>query len=379
MITELESLPDVSFIDDINLDAIDEQMVEDYQNKYNELTGETVALERGEPIALILYACAVQLYQMYMYIDKAGKENLLKYSEGQALDNIAANRGITRNAARSATTAVKFILSEAQAGVVAIPQGTRVTDGNVYFATDEYAEIPAGKTEVIVDCTAEAAGEESNDLAIGAINTLVDPIPYVAEVTNTIETTGGTDIESDDSLKERLYYASSSYSTAGPEDSYKYWIKTFNQNITDETIESSIPGEVDITFLLDGEIPNETVVKALQEYLNDETIRPLTDKVVVSTPTPQKYSIDLKYYINSSDSAKVTTIQSDVEAAVEDYALWQRSKIGRDINPSELIKRVIAAGAKRVEITAPDFTKVAATGIAQLDTKSVLYGGIEDD
>lgn len=379
MITELESLPDVSFIDDINLDAIDEQMVEDYQNKYNELTGETVTLERGEPIALILYACAVQLYQMYMYIDKAGKENLLKYSEGQALDNIAANRGITRNTARSATTAVKFILSEAQVGVVAIPQGTRVTDGNVYFATDEYAEIPAGKTEVIVDCTAEVAGEESNDLAIGAINTLVDPIPYVAEVTNTIETTGGTDIESDDSLKERLYYASSSYSTAGPEDSYKYWIKTFNQNITDETIESSIPGEVDITFLLDGEIPNETVVKALQEYLNDETIRPLTDKVVVSTPTPQKYSIDLKYYINSSDSAKVTTIQSDVEAAVEDYALWQRSKIGRDINPSELTKRVIAAGAKRVEITAPDFTKVAVTGIAQLDTKSVLYGGIEDD
>ena len=76
-IEQIERLPDVSFIDDdINLDGIQKQMLQDYQDKYMEETGEETVLDRGEPIALILYACSVQIYQMYMYVDRAGKQNL---------------------------------------------------------------------------------------------------------------------------------------------------------------------------------------------------------------------------------------------------------------------------------------------------------------
>ena len=68
-IEQIERLPDVSFIDDdINLDGIQKQMLQDYQDKYMEETGEETVLDRGEPIALILYACSVQIYQMYMYV-----------------------------------------------------------------------------------------------------------------------------------------------------------------------------------------------------------------------------------------------------------------------------------------------------------------------
>lgn len=379
MIQELENLPDISFIDDINLDAVESQMVKDYQDKYNELTGETVTLERGEPISLILYAAAVEIYQMYMYIDKAGKENLLKYAEGSALDNIAALKGITRTQATSATVTMRFTLSEAQTGVTAIAKGTRVTDSNVYFETTRYAEIPAGETTVTVPCEAVEPGEGSNGILPGAISTLVDPIPYMMSVENTNESAGGADIESDDSLKERIYIAPSRHSTAGTEDSYKYWIQTFNQNITDALVTSSVPGEVDVSFLLDGDIPPETVVNALQTYLENPDIKPLSDKIVVSAPTAQNYDIDLTYYINESDSDKVATIQAEVNAAVSAYEEWQRSKIGRDVNPSELTRRVIIAGAKRVEIKSPTFTKVPTTGIAKLGKKTVTYGGLEDD
>ena len=90
-IEQIERLPDVSFIDDdINLDGIQKQMLQDYQDKYMEETGEETVLDRGEPIALILYACSVQIYQMYMYVDRAGKQNLLKYAFGAFLDNLAA-------------------------------------------------------------------------------------------------------------------------------------------------------------------------------------------------------------------------------------------------------------------------------------------------
>lgn len=233
-IEQIERLPDVSFIDDdINLDGIQKQMLQDYQDKYMEETGEETVLDRGEPIALILYACSVQIYQMYMYVDRAGKQNLLKYAFGAFLDNLAALKGIERTAAKPATVTIRFTLSEAQTGTIAIPAGTRVTDGEAYFTTDEYAEIKAGETTVDVACTSIETGVDLNGIHEGAIQTLVDPIPYIESVTNITETDGGADPESDEFLKDRIYIAPSRYSTAGTEEAYIYWVKTYNSTIAD--------------------------------------------------------------------------------------------------------------------------------------------------
>ena len=45
----------------------------------------------------------------------------------------------------------------------------------------------------------------------------------------------------------------------------------------------------------------------------------------------------------------------------------------------DLIRRVREAGAKRVVLTAPDFASISETQVAQLGTKAVTYGGLEDD
>ena len=183
---------------------------------------------------------------MYMYVDRAGKQNLLKYAFGAFLDNLAALKGIERTAAKPATVTIRFTLSEVQTGATAIPAGTRVTDGEVYFTTDEYAEIKAGETTVDVTCTSIETGADLNGIQEGAIRTLVDPIPYIESVTNITETDGGTDPESDESLKDRIYIAPSRYSTAGTEEAYIYWVKTYNSTIADVKVSSDNPGEVDI-------------------------------------------------------------------------------------------------------------------------------------
>ena len=61
----------------------------------------------------------------------------------------------------------------------------------------------------------------------------------------------------------------------------------------------------------------------------------------------------MTYYINRSDMAQAATIQNEVTEAVNAYVLWQRSDIGKDINPSELEHRIRAAGAKRAVIRSP--------------------------
>ena len=52
--------------------------------------------------------------------------------------------------------------------------------------------------------------------------------------------------------------------------------------------------------------------------------------------------------------------------------------MGRDINPSYLIAKMMEAGAKRVEVRQPEFARVEEIMVAALQSESVLNGGIEN-
>lgn len=382
MIAQIENLPEVSFIDNKTLDDVQAELLADYQEKYEEVTKKKLVLRRADPEALKLYAVSVQIYHMMLHIDTSGKMNLLKYAYSGFLDNLGALRGVERKGAAPATAKVRFTLSAAQQSVVTIPEGTRVSDGDIlYFETDETREIPIGETYVDVPCTCQTDGAEGNGLVSGAIATLVDPIAYVASAANIEPSAGGADIESDDDFAERIYLAPSGYSVAGPRDAYKYHTKSFRDAaIGDVEVTSPEPCIVEVRFLLlDGSMPSETLCAKVLESLSDDNVRPLTDRVSVLAPTGQGFGISFTYYINKSDIDKAVAIQTAVAAAVQEYIEWQTYTIARDINPSVLTKMVVAAGAKRVVIESPAFEIVPPGHVARVQEQSVTYGGVEDD
>jgi phage-related baseplate assembly protein len=378
-----ESFPDISFIDDCTVDDVLTQMINDYQTKYKELTGKEASLAKANPYRLIMYACTVQIYQAMQYADYAGKMSFLKYANGDYLDNLAALRGVKRTEATAATTVLQFSLDAAIASAVSIPAGCRATNGNgVYFATDKYAEIPAGETTVSVSATCTDEGSCGNDFAAGEFNVVVNTLPYVVSVTNTETTSGGADREDDDSLKNRIFSAQDAYSTAGPKGAYEYFVLNADPTISNVVVDApdDQPGTVNIYFICDdGELPSDTLIQKVSDYLNDRDVRPLTDHVLVKAPETATYDIDITYYIPSSMKSAVSVIQSDVDTAVSIYNTWQTEKIGRDINPSYLIQKVMEAGAKRVEVTSPSFTVMDSFTVARTGTVSVTYGGVEDD
>ena len=229
-----------------------------------------------------------------------------------------------------------------------------------------------------VRCT--EIGTAGNGLVPGQLGTLVDLIGYVANVQNTTATSGGTDIESDDDLRLRVYYAAASYSVAGPEDAYNYFVRSFSSDISDVRVTNPAPVEVAIYVVLnDATLPGSEFLQRLEEYLQDGQIRPLSDRVSVLAPTAKNYTFDITYYVNQSDKASAASIQADVEKAVSNYVKWQGSVIGRDINPDKLRNFVLSAGAKRCEITGMTFTQTAETEIPVLSAHTVTYGGLEDD
>lgn len=377
-------LPDISFIENDTLDAMMQRLVGNYEKRYKEVTGKTVSLGAADPARIQLYAVALDLYQIEQYVDRAGKQDLLKYSYGGFLDNLAAGRRVARRPASSARTTLRFTLSATKTYASAIPAGTRVTNGDgVYFKTLEYSEVPAGDSYVDVEAECTTPGVAGNGFLAGQVNLLADPLPYVEKAANVSTSEGGTDLEDDLSLAERTYLAPSGFSTAGPQDAYTYWTKTRNTDVGSvRPVSNQAAGTVTVYVLMrDGTLPGAEVLADLTEFLKNRKIRPMTDLVTVSAPTVKSFSITLTYYIARSNQASASAIQGRVDAAIADFITWQTTEIGRDINQTELIRRVREAGAKRVVVTAPEFTTVAATEVAQLAKNglAVTYGGLEDD
>ena len=381
-ISTIKDLPDISFIEYKTVDDVKTSMVADYEAYMTEATGKPYTLPRVSRDRFKLYAAAAQIYQAMKYVDIKGKMDTVKYSVGDFLDLLGAFRcGATRNQAAAAVTTIRFTLSAARASVTAIPQGTRIAAGQLFFETSVYTEIPAGDLTADIPATCMTAGETGNGLAPGELKTLVDPVPYVQSVENTSTSSGGADRESDESFAARIFIAPGKYSTAGSRNGYEYHVQDYSSAIGGVHVSSDqAAGTVDIVFVMaDGSLPSAEMISAMSQHMSAETIRPMNDLVTVRAPAEVKYTVSLTYYINQSDNNRAVAIQQAVSAAVDSYVAWQR-KIGRDINPSKLLALVMGAGAKRAQITAPIFTAIPADSIAAIDgAASITYGGLEDD
>lgn len=379
LIPELANLPEISFIDDHTQAQIVDEVFADYA-AYMQQAGQDASLPGADPRRLILLSMADIWHQLFQAVDAAGKANFLRYAAGDYLDHLGAFKRLTRNPAARAQVTMQFSLTSARQSATGVPAGTRVSDaGENYFATDEYFEIPAGQTSGTVTATAVTAGTAANGLPAGAVNILVDQTPYVAAVVNTDASSGGTEIESDESFTRRIYLAPYSWSAAGPIGAYEWWARQSRADIADVVAWSPEPMHVQIVFTVgDNALPDEGDCTQMEQYLSDETIRPTGDRVQAVAPEETAYNIVLSYYISRADSAKAGSIQQAVTAAIADYVAWQR-KIGRDIIPSELIHRIMEAGARRVALTEPAYTIVGATQIAKCAAQTITYGGLEDD
>lgn len=339
-------------------------------------------LQPGDPVRLFLESLAYVISVQNGLIDLAGKQNLLAYARGGHLDHLGAPMGVVRIQPQPARTTVRFGLDEALAFDVPVPAGTRVTtqSGGVMFATLTDAVIPAGELSVEVAAKATEAGAVGNGLVPGQLCRLVDPIPYVTSVENADTTLSGCDEETDERFRERIRTAPESFSVAGPDRAYEARVRAVSGDITAVSVTSPTPGVVDIRFVLtDGELPDEAMIEEVEHALTPKDVRPLTDKVLVGPPETVEYALAGKWFLSSSDTTLLASITKAVDAAVEGYRLWQRSKPGRDINPDELVARIRNAGAKRVELSTPVFRRLIETQIARETSVAMTFGGVEDE
>lgn len=390
MALNLDLVPDIAFAQK-DAAKIEANIMALYEASFFASTGTRKKLFPGDPIRLFLEVVCELIVGQRVVIDFAGKQNLLKYSRDDYLENLAALYGerARRLKPASAETTLRFSLSAALPFDVLVAQGTQaMSSGDIIFSTTRNAPIVAGNRHVDLPARCLTPGVLGNGLAPGAVSTLVNwALPYAANVANTTESAGGRDREDDEHLRERVWMTPESFSTCGPTGAYEFWARSADADIVDVAVHSApeIAGQVWIFPLMrGGELPNQGVLDAVYAICDDKRRRPLTDQVFVKTPVRAEYEIRLTYWILISNQTLAGSIQAAVYQAVQEFVLWQRARIGRDVNPSRLTALCVRAGAKRVEIEQPAFRVLEPWEVAVLrdppeEAVQIAYGGLESE
>lgn len=338
-------------------------------------------LERADPLRIFLRAVELVVMQQRLLIDQVAKQNLLAFATGEYLDRLGDLVGCERLTESKAVTTMELTLSTTREISTTIRQGTRFTAGdNVYFALDEPLIFLAGETVKQGKATCTVAGKVGNGYAAGELTQIVDPQAFLQSATNVTKSEGGADTESDASFRERIHEAPEKFSCAGPDGAYRAQAMTVSALISDVAVGSETSGTVQVYPLLKGgELPGDEILSAVEKHLNDRTIRPLTDFLTVRKPKILEYDIDVSYWVARSDVAAASAIDAAAQKAIEEYIEWQREKLGRDLNPTELIFRLKKCGVKRVEVRSPQFTVTDRFTVSIPLTKNVVFAGLEDD
>lgn len=322
-------------------------------------------------------AIVALMVSLYNKMDDVARQKMLQYARGEVLDALGERTDTPRLQPQKSTVQMRFSLARPINQNVIIPQGTRVTaDSTRYFSTDTIGVIQAGQTSITLQASALEGGEDYNGYAVGAINTLVDLIPYVSTVSNLDMSHGGDDgepydQEGDDRYRERIRLSVGKWSTAGPAEAYEYYALAADPDILAAKATTPAATEVEVIILMkDGQDPDEDTLKRVEAAVTDPKIRPMTDLVTVKAATAVTYDIEFTYYTTKAQEAEVVNNIEGPGGAIDRYNRWQTAQMGRDINPDQLRRLVLSpgeglTGADRLEVVSPVFQEVEDTQVAK--------------
>lgn len=297
---------------------------------------------------LLIQSVAYEIMLNNIAGNNAANQMFAQFSSAPILDYLTFNVGIERLPPSKAIATILFTLVTGHTDVV-IPIGTRVTstDGQAVFSTTDNIAVPEGTDTASIEAESLADGDIGNGYVPGTIKLILDPQVYIVSATNTTTSVGGNEAESDDQLRKRIKLAKAN-TTAGSVDSYILLTLSSHPSIIDAKITNPIPGTVKIYPLVSGGIETpDPVLEAVLATCNAETARPLTDTVLVETPTAIEYtlSIGLVLYTNADEVAT----QAASFKAVDDYTILARGKLGLDVVKTKIIALAQVDGVYSVD------------------------------
>lgn len=185
-------------------------------------------------------------------------------------------------------------------------------------------------------------------------------------------------LERDADLRQRAQQAFEGLSVAGPREAYRFHALSADGRVADVSAESPSPATVVVTLLSregDG-TASEELIDIVAAALNDETVRPVGDRVTVQPAEIVGYTIAAVLYLYPSPESE--PILAAADARLASYVEEQR-RLGRDIRRSALFAALHVEGVQRVELTEPAADVVLASDQAAHCTGYTIQLGGTDE
>jgi len=352
----------------LSLQGIVDRITSDFQTR---ITGATSLLRRSV-LRVIARVNAGAFHLLYEYLDYQARQLFVSTADEAGLETIAAEYGITRQAA------VVAIGSGTATGTngVAIPAGTQLTSTNDQtYETDEDVVIAAGVATV--PFTATAAGADGNDDP-GITLTFVSPIAGVS-TSLTVDADGiydGTDVETDDELRTRVLARKRQPPHGGAEFDYETWAL----EVPGVTRAWTFPlymgiGTIGVAFVRDDDdsiIPNAVQMAEVRAYIvehEDSGTGQIVGCPVTAEPglfmvelTLQTVNFEIAIYPNT------VAVQSAVEDALEDLIMREGGP-GEAIYLSEINEAIcLTTGEEHHRLDSPASDVTATNKVHALGT-----------
>ncbi len=95
------------------------------------------------------------------------------------------------------------------------------------------------------------------------------------QVTNLTASSGGSEQEDNDRLRERIKLAPESFTNAGSKMAYRFHAMQAHPNVVDVAVLSlSVPGTVELYPLLSTGLPDDSILTLVESFCSDEKVRP---------------------------------------------------------------------------------------------------------
>ncbi len=157
--------------------------------------------------------------------------------------------------------------------------------------------------------------------------------------------------ESDESLRKRILLSLEAVTTAGSAGSYIFHTLNSDVNVVDCAVNSPSPGVVEIAILTANDANKIEVKSNVENILNSDNVRPLTDNISVQLASVSDYEVTANISLKSGVSSDA--VINSARFALQNYAA-QCYKIGATVAVSGIYSALHqTAGVISVELTAP--------------------------
>ncbi|MDO4813246.1 MAG: baseplate J/gp47 family protein [Eubacteriales bacterium] len=307
-----------------------------------------------------LYALSAQVQSLLAQADWVLDQSFPQTAQGEYLDYHAQTRGMTRSQATRATGMLCFSSPGTALTDCVIPEGTvAMTAEGVRFETTEEAVLSAGERTVSVPAQAAVPGASGNVIE-GKIK-LMSLMPVgIAQCVNEQPFTGGSDTESDESLRARIL------------ESYKRLPNGANAAFYEQEA-MSVPtvaaakavgrargiGTVDVYVATHSGTPDGALLDEIASVLDHK--REIAVDVEVLAPAP--VAVNVAAELSAAEGYDFSEVCDAVRAALGEHFTGER--MGEDVHCAKLASLIYGVrGVENCHLLAP--TEDITTGATRL-------------